>query len=51
MHCGAGPYSAYYRWSDTELTEKVIDRTQNLAQQMGIPPTLNAVSDRAVFDR
>ena len=38
MHCGAGPYMAYYRWSNTELTENVIDRTQDIAQEMEITP-------------
>jgi hypothetical protein len=38
MHAGAGPYMAHYRWSNTELTQAVIDRTQDIAQEMQISP-------------
>jgi len=38
MHVGAGPYAAYYRGSDIELTDQVISRTQVIAQNMDITP-------------
>lgn len=38
MHCGAGPYAAYYRDSDTALTQEVISRTNTISATMGISP-------------
>ncbi|TRZ53366.1 MAG: hypothetical protein D4S01_01520 [Dehalococcoidia bacterium] len=41
MHCGAGPYAAYYRNSDTALTQEVISRTNAICVSMGISPYRN----------
>ena len=41
MHCGAGPYAAYSRNSNTQLTQEVISRTNSLCQSMQISPYRN----------
>ena len=38
MHCGAGPYMAHYRWSNSRLTQETITRTREIAQEMEIQP-------------
>lgn len=41
MHCGAGPYAAYSRNSDIQITQEVISRTNSLCQSMQISPYRN----------
>jgi len=41
MHCGAGPYAAYYRNSNITLTQKVIALTNELCSSWGISPYPN----------
>jgi hypothetical protein len=38
MHCGEGPYAAYYNLSNMTITQQVITGTQTIAQEMGITP-------------
>ena len=49
MHAGAGPYAAYYRNSDTALTQKVISRTNAISAAMGISPYRNPSFDSQGF--
>jgi Zinc carboxypeptidase len=41
MHCGGGPYAAYYNGSNMTITQAVIARTQTIAQEMNIAPYRN----------
>jgi Zinc carboxypeptidase len=41
MHCGGGPYAAYYNLSNMTITQQVITRTQTIAQDLGITPYRN----------
>lgn len=41
MHCGAGPYAAYHRNSDTSLTQETISRTNAICASKGISPYRN----------
>jgi hypothetical protein len=38
MHCGGGPYAAYYNGGNQTLANQVITRTKTVAQDMGISP-------------
>ena len=38
MHCGGGPYAAYYNAGNTILAQQVLTRTQAIAQEMKIAP-------------
>lgn len=38
MHCGAGPYAAYYREGNFTLSEEVILKTAAIGEEMGIVP-------------
>ena len=38
LHSGAGPYAAYYRGGNTELTQEAITRVNEIGFEMGVTP-------------
>ena len=38
LHCGAGPYAAFYKGGDVDLSESVKNRTSQICEESGIVP-------------